>query len=90
MNTCHEIMHAKAKSYEEETETVPKSFTEKKKTCKTQTFYILLVFLLITMALLIAVRIYCYPIKNKSKQKHLLPYYIINNKLINDKLINVL
>ena len=43
--------------------------------------YILLGFLLITIALLIAVSIYCYIIKYKSKQKHLLPYYVINDEL---------
>ena len=47
----------------EETKTVPTNFNEKNKTCKTQSFYILLVFLLITIALLIAVSIYCYLIK---------------------------
>ena len=39
-------------------------------------FYILLAFLLITIILLIAVSIYCYLIKYKSKQRHLLPNYI--------------
>ena len=42
------------------------------------------------MQLLIAVGIYCYLIKFKSKQKHLLPYYATNDKLVHDKLINVL
>ena len=42
-------------------------------------FYVLLIFLLITIALFIAVSIYL--IKYKAKQKHLLPYYIINDKL---------
>ena len=36
------------------------NFNEKNITCKTQSFYILLAFLLITIALLIAVSIYCY------------------------------
>ena len=35
-------------------------FNEKKATCKTQNFYILIEFLLINIALLIAVSIYCY------------------------------
>ena len=39
------------------------NFNEKNITCKTQNFYILLTFLLITIALLIAVSIYCYLIK---------------------------
>ena len=43
---------------------------EKKATCKTQNFYVLLTFLLITTALLIAVSIYCYLIKYRAKQKH--------------------
>ena len=38
-------------------------------------FYILLAFLLISIALLIAVSIYCYLIKHRAKQKHLLPFY---------------
>ena len=46
-----------------------------------QKVYILLAFLLFTIALLIAVRIYCCLIKYKEKQKHLLPFYITNNKL---------
>ena len=40
-----------------------------------QMFYILLAFLLISIALLIAVSIYCYLIKHRAKQKHLLPFY---------------
>ena len=38
-------------------------------------------FLLITIALLTAVSIYCYMIKYKTKQKRLLPYYVTNDKL---------
>ena len=52
-----------------------------KETCKMHSFYILLAFLLITMALLIAVSIYCYLIKYQSIQKHLLPFHISNNEL---------
>ena len=37
-------------------------FNEETVTCKTQNFYILIVFLLLTIALLIAVSIYCYMI----------------------------
>ena len=48
---------------------------------KTKNFDILLTFLLITITLLITV-IYCYLIKYKAKQKHLLPYYLTNEKLI--------
>ena len=46
---CDEVVE----SYEEET-----NFNEKEATCKMQNFYILLAFLLITIALLIAVSIY--------------------------------
>ena len=42
---------------------VPTYFNEKDITCKTQNFYVLLVFLLITIALMIAVSMYCYLIK---------------------------
>ena len=69
---CAEIIE----TYDEET-----NFNEKKPTCKTQKFYILLAFLLITIALLIAVSIYCYLIKYGAKQKHLLPFQFANNKL---------
>ena len=46
---CDEVI----KSYDEERKTISTNFNEK--TCKTQNFYISLVFLLITIALLIAV-----------------------------------
>ena len=49
--------------YDEETKTIPTNFNEKKANCKMQNFYILLAFLLIAIALLIAVSIYCYLIK---------------------------
>ena len=52
--TCDEVIE----SYDEET-----NFHEKKATCKSKNFYILLAFLLITFALLTAVSIYCYLIK---------------------------
>ena len=44
-------------------------------------FYILLTLLLITITLLTAVSIYCDLIKYWIKQKDLLPYHVINNKL---------
>ena len=50
-------------SYKEET-----NVNEKKATCKTQNFYILLAFLLIAIALLIAISIYCYLTKYIEKQ----------------------
>ena len=55
------------------------NFNEKKVTCKTQNFYILLVFLLITIALLIAVSIYCY--LTKYQGKFLLPFHNTIKKL---------
>ena len=78
---CDEIIDVEAKSYYEEKKTIPKTFNEKKATCKMLNFYILLAFLLITFALLIAVSIYCYLIKYRAKQKHLLPFHFTNNKL---------
>ena len=62
--TCDE----NKESYDEETKTIPTNLNEKKPICKTQNFYILLAFLLITLALLIAVSIYCYLIKYKDKK----------------------
>ena len=56
---CDEVRE----SYDEETKTIPTNFNEKKAICKTQNFYILLAFLLITIVLLIAVSIYCHSIK---------------------------
>ena len=57
--TCDEIIE----SYKEKTKTISTNFNEKNATCKTQKFYTLLAFLLITIALFIAVSIYCYLIK---------------------------
>ena len=53
----------------------------KRKICKTHNLYILLAFLLITIALLIAVSMYSYFIKYRGKQKHLLPFHNTNNEL---------
>ena len=69
---CDEVIE----SYDEET-----NFNEKKAKCKTQNFYILLAILLITIALLIAVSLYCYLIRHEAIQKHLLPFPLTNNKL---------
>ena len=58
--TCDEIIDTDAKlsaKDDDETKTVPTNFNEKKVTCKTQNFYILVAFLLITISLLIAVSI---------------------------------
>ena len=64
---------------DDETKTIPKNFNDKKAAYKTQDFYILLVFSVITIALLIAVSIYCYLIKYQAKQ--LLPFHYMNNEL---------
>ena len=45
MITCDEIIDTDAKSYNEETKTIPKYFSETKVACKTKNFYILLTFL---------------------------------------------
>ena len=63
----------------EETKTVPTHFSEKV-ACKTQNFHILLAFLLVTIALSIAISVYCYLIKYQAKQKHLLPFNVKNDK----------
>ena len=70
--TCYKIIEP----YDEET-----NFNETKSTCKMQNFYILLTFLLITIALSIAVSIYCYLINYRAKQKHLSPFHSTNNEL---------
>ena len=62
-------------------QTISTIFNEKKATCKMQSLYILLAFLLITIALLIALSIYCYFVKYQAKKKHLLPFHNTNNKL---------
>ena len=69
---CDEIIEL----YKEET-----NFNGRKAACKTQNFYILLTFLLITIALLIAVSIYCYLTKYQGKQKTVLPFHNTNNQL---------
>ena len=63
---CYEVVE----SCNEEIKAI--HFNEKKVTCKTKNLYIFLAFLLITIALLMAVSIYCYLTKYWSKQKHLL------------------
>ena len=57
--------------------------------CETKSFYVLLAVLLITTTLLIAVSIYYY-LLNICQKTHLLPYYVTNDKLVNDELINAL
>ena len=67
---CDEIIDA------EKTKSIPKNIT-----CKTQNSYLLLSFLLITIALLIAVSIYYYLIKYLAKQNYLLPFHLTNNDI---------
>ena len=55
-------------------ETVITNFIGKKATCKMQFFCTFFAFSLITIALLIAVSIYCYLIKYRASQKYLLPF----------------
>ena len=54
------------------------NFNEKKVTCKTQNFYILLAFLLITIVLLTTVSVYCYLIEYQGK--HLWPFRNTDSK----------
>ena len=51
--------------------------------CEATSLYVLLAFSLITIALLIELSIEFCLIKYKTKQKHLLPYYVTIEKLIN-------
>ena len=70
--TCEEII--------EDTKSIPTNFNEKTIICEAKNLYILLTFLLITIALLTAVGISLCIVKYKVKQKHLLPRYITNKK----------
>ena len=63
-----------------ETKTVLINFKEKNITLKTQNFYILLAFFLISIALLIAVSIYHYLIKFKQNKSI---YYHFMSQLLN-------
>ena len=63
---CDEVIE----SFDKEIKIIPTHFSEKNKTCKAQDFYILLVYLFIFIALLIAVSMYCYLIKYQAKKKH--------------------
>ena len=63
MIACAEVIN----SFDEEIKTILTNFNEKKVTYKTRYFCILLAFLLISIALLIAVSIYCYMMKYQTK-----------------------
>ena len=66
---CDEVID----SYNKETKTIPTNFNEENITFKTQSFYILLAFLFVTIALLITVSISCY--LTKYRAKNLLPFH---------------
>ena len=82
--TCDEIKDA------QKTKMKQQILMKKNAICKAKNLYVLLAFFLISIAFLIAVSFYCYLIKYQVKQKHLLPFHITNDKLINDKLTNAL
>ena len=71
--TCGEVR--------ETTKTVSNNFNEKKSKLQNKKNLYLTCFFSITIALLIAVSIYCYLIKFKAKRNNLLPYHVTNNKL---------
>ena len=77
---CDEVVDADSKLIPKEDDET--NFNEKKVTCKKQNIYILLAFLSITVALSIAVSIYCYLIKYNAKQNRdtKLKQAYINNK----------
>ena len=60
---CDEVI----KSFDQEIKTIPTNFNEMKPTCKMQSFYILFGLLLITIAFLTPVSIYCYLIKYQAQ-----------------------
>ena len=67
---CDEVIDVDAKlspKNNDKIKTILTNFNGKKSTCKTQNLYFLLAFLLIAIALLIAVNIYCYLIKYQAK-----------------------
>ena len=66
---CYEVIML----YDEEINTIPTILNKKKVSHKTKSFYILLAFSLNTIALLIAVSIFCYLIKYQAK--NLLPFH---------------
>ena len=86
--TWDKTIDAEDKFDDEETNAVTKNFNEKNAICKTKNFYILVAFLLITTALLIAVSIYCSLIKYSVKHKHFIA--MLHNKLKKFCINNVL
>ena len=74
--TCDEVID----SDDEEIKNIPTNFNEKA-TSKTHNICILPAFLLVTIALLITITMYCYLVKCKAKQKDLLSIYFTNYEL---------
>ena len=60
-------------------ESIPAKFNDKKLIWKMRTFYILVIFLLITMTVSIAVSISFF-VKYRARQKHLLPFHNVNTE----------
>ena len=86
---CDEIIDAEAKSNNEKQKPLQQILMKKYITCKTQKFHILLAFLIITIAMLMAVSIYYYLIKYRANQKHLLSLFQlerVNQWFISNKL----
>ena len=73
---CDEVIEL----WDKKTKSIPTNFNEKKATCITINFYILLAFFKITLTLLIAVSSYCYLIKYRAIQKHLFSFHNTNNE----------
>ena len=71
---CDEVIE----SFDEKTKTITTNFVEKKVICKRQSFYILFAFLLIAIALLIAVSTYC--CLTKYQAKNFLPFHDTKSK----------
>ena len=74
--TCDEAVE----SYYEKAKTIPTDINKKKATFKCKNLYILLAFLLMTIALLIDVSVYCCLIKYQAKQNI---HYHFNIKIMN-------
>ena len=70
--TCDEVIE----SNDEEIKTIPTNFNEKIITCKAQNLYAFLLFLLITIAFLLTVSIYCCLIKYQ--QNWNINYHFLN------------
>ena len=67
MIMCSEVI----KSYDEKIKTIPTNFNEKKVTCKTQNFYILLVFLLVTITFVTILSLLYWICDNQKRPKNL-------------------